>query len=138
MITFIVEGEPVGKARPRFTTKGTCYTPSKTVAYEQLVQIAFKKQLGNKEWNKNGAFAMSITASFKKAKTNKMSHPLKKPDLDNVIKAICDALNGVAYNDDCQICSIGITKYFSMYPQIEVSIKQVSDNECVSTHTEIW
>ena len=32
--------------------------------------------------------------------------PTKKPDGDNIIKAILDALNGVAYRDDSQICRI--------------------------------
>lgn len=32
--------------------------------------------------------------------------PTKKPDGDNIIKAILDALNGAAYRDDSQICRV--------------------------------
>jgi len=38
--------------------------------------------------------------------------PTKKPDVDNYIKSICDALNGVAYVDDSQIVEIRCRKYY--------------------------
>lgn len=39
---FIVEGEPQGKARPRFSRKtGTIYTPAKTAKYEKQIRKAF-------------------------------------------------------------------------------------------------
>jgi Holliday junction resolvase RusA-like endonuclease len=39
---FIVEGDPQGKARPRFSQKsGTVYTPAKTAKYEKLIRKTF-------------------------------------------------------------------------------------------------
>lgn len=37
----------------------------------------------------------------------------KKPDADNIIKIIADALNGVAYNDDKQIVMCSCGKYYT-------------------------
>ena len=43
-IEFTVDGEPVGKGRPRFTRSGHAYTPEKTADYEQLVKLSFRKK----------------------------------------------------------------------------------------------
>ena len=40
-------------------------------------------------------------------------YPTKKPDVDNIIKIIADALNGVAYNDDKQIVMCNCGKYYT-------------------------
>ena len=50
--------------------------------------------------------------------------PTKKPDLDNVAKIVCDALNGVAYKDDAQVVELRVHKRFSENPQIQVIVKQ--------------
>lgn len=44
--------------------------------------------------------------------------PTKKPDSDNIIKIILDALNDTAYFDDCEICSISFFKKYGEIPQI--------------------
>ena len=38
---------------------------------------------------------------------------IKRPDLDNLIKAVKDALSGVAWKDDCQVCSIIAEKAYT-------------------------
>lgn len=48
--------------------------------------------------------------------------PTKKPDIDNITKAILDALNKVAYKDDSAIVRFSIEKYYSDSPRVEVTI----------------
>lgn len=49
--------------------------------------------------------------------------PLKKPDLDNMMKIVCDALNGIAYKDDVQIVNAKICKRWSSeMPSVWVTI----------------
>ena len=36
--------------------------------------------------------------------------PLKKPDMDNIVKVIADALNSVAYQDDSQVVLVKAKK----------------------------
>ena len=55
--------------------------------------------------------------------------PTKKPDMDNVIKIIADALNNVAYHDDTQIVDCQVRKFYSENPRVEVTIKVVEGEE---------
>lgn len=34
--------------------------------------------------------------------------PTKKPDIDNIVKAVLDALNEVAYRDDTQVVELQV------------------------------
>lgn len=46
-------------------------------------------------------------------------------DMDNLLKAIWDSLNKVAYNDDKQIVDSSEAKYYSKKPRIEITIEEV-------------
>jgi Holliday junction resolvase RusA-like endonuclease len=50
---------------------------------------------------------------------------MAKPDGDNVLKIIADALNGIAYYDDTQVVSQSITKEYSLEPKVVVRIQEV-------------
>ena len=47
---------------------------------------------------------------------------IKKPDCDNLAKGVKDALEGIAYDNDSQVCHLIITKTYSITPSIEVEI----------------
>lgn len=51
--------------------------------------------------------------------------PTKKPDSDNMIKVILDALNGVCYHDDNQICKVNFVKIYAENPGVKVRIKEL-------------
>ena len=111
-IKFTVYGKPQGKARPRFTCQGWAYTPKQTADYEQQIRQAYISA-GGQLISDTAPIIVCITAYFKKAKTNKMDFPTLKPDTDNIAKAVCDALNGVAYHDDKQITSLTVDKVWA-------------------------
>ena len=138
-IYFIVLGEVVGKARPRFSRGGgyvKTYTPKKTSDYEAKIKAAYLDEVQyqpmrfcNKEPLEivvNAYFEIPKSAS-KKAKTRMLleEYPTKKPDSDNVLKAVADALNGVAYTDDSQIVTATVNKIWSETPKLEVTLRQV-------------
>ena len=50
--------------------------------------------------------------------------PQTKPDIDNVVKVVCDALNKVAYNDDTQVVKIVAEKYYGETPGLVVEIRE--------------
>ncbi len=52
--------------------------------------------------------------------------PTKKPDCDNTVKIICDALNELAYKDDSQIVTTQIAKYYAKVPRTFVKIMKVA------------
>ena len=51
--------------------------------------------------------------------------PTKKPDADNIAKAILDALNGLAYYDDAQVVHLEVQKRYSNEPRAEVFINDI-------------
>jgi len=138
--SFTVYGTPVGKGRPRFRNTGKfvqAYTPEKTAAYETLVKLAYQQEHGGAPLLA-GALHMRIEAYFpipkatSKKNIEKMLHGdilhTKKPDADNVIKAIADALNGVAYADDSAISSLTVMKKYSDTPRVEIMISELDCN----------
>jgi Holliday junction resolvase RusA-like endonuclease len=115
--SFTVEGKPQGKGRPRSTVRGGFarhYTPAKTVAYEKLT--AFRAREAYDGPIHLGPVKLGIEmvipwpASTSKAKRAVQSYAPVKPDIDNVVKAICDGLNGVIYKDDAQVIRCIATK----------------------------
>lgn len=120
---FIVEGNPKGKARPRFSHKsGTVYTPAKTARYERLIRKAFLAA-GGKAIPSDCYVGIIVDAYFQIPKSytkgkrlacqHNVNRPAKKPDIDNVLKAVMDALNGAAYVDDKQVVSVTCRKYYA-------------------------
>lgn len=51
--------------------------------------------------------------------------PQKKPDIDNVVKIIMDALNGAAYKDDKQVVSVFASKFYDDDPKVIVEVERV-------------
>lgn len=74
-------------------------------------------------------FGIPKSASKKKreAMINKQIRPSKKPDCDNIEKAILDALNGIAYVDDKQVIEATVRKWYSDVPRVIVMIEEISD-----------
>jgi Holliday junction resolvase RusA-like endonuclease len=134
-IKFTVPGEPKGKGRPKFSRQGKfvkTYTPETTVNYENWVKICFleakqSKLAGELKAEINCYFG--IPSSYSKMKKedayNGILRPTKKPDIDNIAKIILDSLNGLAYDDDKNIVSCQIDKWFDSNPRVEIYIYEV-------------
>ncbi len=132
MIKLTIPGEPVAKGRPRVTRYGT-YTPEKTKNYETLVKELYFMEHG--QTLLEGELSIDIKAYFRipKSASKKRKRlmasgdmrPVKRPDWDNVGKIVTDALNGVAYDDDSQIVSATVEKYYSEEPRTEIKIERI-------------
>lgn len=123
----------VGKGRPRVNTRThTTYTPEKTKAFEEKLKMYFIKKYKRPEVSEN-PFKIKILIEFKppKSTSKKMLQKLcdtpytKKPDLDNIIKAILDSLNGLAYKDDNQIVSINAEKKYGLADRIIIILEEI-------------
>lgn len=107
------------------------YTPTKTANYETLVKFTYQQAGGTLF---EGPVDMTIRAFYRipKSASKKRAadmadgriRPTTKPDADNVIKAIADALNGIAYKDDTQIVLVTAEKWYDNTPRVEVEIEE--------------
>lgn len=132
-IRFFVQGQPRGKGRPRHMKNGHVYTDQKTRDYENLIWTACKSAMKGVQPFEHAAqvtirAVMKVPASAsKRAKTAMlcgMAKPESKPDLDNIIKAVLDGCNGVAFRDDKQVVSIRASKEYGETPGVEVIIEE--------------
>jgi len=132
---FKIPGEPVGKGRPRATTingQARMYTPAKTASYEARVIDAFMRQgiqpiAGSVGISIAATFSMPMSWSLKKRQAMGGKHCCKKPDADNILKVVSDALNGVAYRDDAAIVSAHVTKRWGQDGRVLVILDAVDD-----------
>lgn len=53
--------------------------------------------------------------------------PTTKPDLDNLLKSVKDALNGVAYVDDSQIVTITAEKAYGEQPKTIIQVTALAE-----------
>lgn len=102
--------EVVGKQRPRATVRGghaSVYTPRKTRVFEELVRKAWREQVGGRWAKFKGPVTVAVEITRELAKSNPKFWAGRadtgKPDVDNTVKGILDALNGLAYSDDANI-----------------------------------
>lgn len=139
---FIVSGEPKGKGRPRATVFGKharVYTPQETAVYENHVAQCYLTCHHNK-FPFKGQVRVDVIAVFpypksaywpKNAKHNGelrnewvSAHYLKKPDADNVLKAILDGLSKAgAWKDDSQVYSVSLKKFYGEVPETQVYLE---------------
>lgn len=119
-----IPGTPVGKGRPKFSSRGgfvRAYTPKKTATYEELVQQHGNLAMQGAEpmqgpLSVDMVVCMPIPESWpkkrKQAAIAEVELPTTKPDIDNIVKGVFDALNGIAWQDDKQVVTLKVKKIY--------------------------
>lgn len=128
-MTFTVPSRPVPKARPRLGKFGNVYTPKRTSDYEKTVREAFMAGGGIRARKINAPVHIKMYFYMPTAVKNKdrpTAPSVSRPDIDNLIKAILDGLNGVAYADDSQVFRLEAVKLTSNNPRTIVGVSWVS------------
>ena len=132
-IKFEIIGIPVAKGRPRFSVASgfaLAYTPKKTRMYENNVLAQALQYLPGEPIDTaisvDLVFYMPIPTSMSKkqkilAETEQFPM-IKRPDLDNLIKASIDPLNGIFWTDDSRITEKIARKVYSKRPRTEYII----------------
>lgn len=136
-LAFTIPGDPRGKGRPRATTIGghaRMFTDSKTASYENLVKVAASTALaGRAPFDEPLAMIVTVrmvppaSDSGKKraAKLAGSILPTKLPDLDNVVKAVLDGCNKVAFRDDALVVRLVAEKAYAETPGVDVMINPI-------------
>lgn len=112
--TVTVNGTPVPAPRPRVTRRGT-YMPA---AY-----TAWRDEVG---WHAKSVIKEPLTGPV----TLLMQFRVQRGrvDLDNLVKGVLDALNGIAYHDDAQVVRLSAHKLAAPPSERGVTV-YVMDNE---------
>lgn len=109
----------VPKGRPRLGRNGV-YTPKKTASFEKefgwLVKVEMQQQ-ALRMVQPPRRLAIVFTFFLKNKR--------RRPDVDNLIKAASDALNGILFKDDSQIFKITGTKAYAPIDAITIQVAEV-------------
>lgn len=132
-LTIPIKPEP--KQRPSFSRKRKkAYTPKKTKDYEEKISDYFLSHVKVERFDKdvplvvNLIFGMPIPKSTSKKKAKVMLEGAikhtKTPDIDNLQKAVLDALNGLAWEDDSQIVKVTAEKEYAVNPYVHLYVHE--------------
>lgn len=140
-LSFTAHVSPCGKDRPRFSMGSgfpRVYTSEKTRRFETIFSdVAHGAMMRAGHMPTYDAVRLRIVAyfpvpqSYSKKKRGEciagLIKPMMKPDIDNVVKAALDAMNGVVYDDDKQVFELLVTKRYTEccegYIDVEVEIE---------------
>ena len=138
IVRFEVPGTPVGKGRPKVSTRGgkfaRMYTPEKTASYEGLIALSARQAMGGRPLidgpvDVSLMIRLAVPASWSKKKQAAALAgqvlPTKKPDADNVLKAVFDGMNGVVWVDDVQACGVVLRKRYAETPGVTVVVRKM-------------
>lgn len=139
-LTIEIPGPPIGQGRPIFSTvcgHVRAYDAEKSRNYKAFVKLIAAQEIEKQQWklyelpvklNIDAYFEVpkSKSKKFKAEALEGKQMPTKKPDIDNIVKAIQDALNNLAYKDDAYICDLHVTKHYSEVPRVEVEVSHLT------------
>jgi Holliday junction resolvase RusA-like endonuclease len=140
IIDLKIAGKSSTKQRPRFNTQtGRTYTPSSNIISENDVRAVWR-EAGEPRISDDVAIHAYIKVSVlrpnshfnTKGNLNKkgLHNPIprnKKPDLDNSIKTLFDALNSRAYKDDVQIAALVCERVWGKWPETRIILSPMHD-----------
>jgi len=126
--------KPVAFARPRFNSKTRAvFNPTAYDRYKRMLQaqilppdrppipdpceVTLIFGMGTPPKKPVWRFSAGIRGEFQNT---------TKPDLDNLVKSILDAMNGIVWVDDAQVFSLSARKIYSEEPSIRMSVSWFS------------
>ena len=137
-ITFTIYGKPIAKKRHRafYNPKKKyiqTYQDKSAVVEENLIRTEALKVRPEKLIE--GAVELFVCCYYmipkvtSKKKIDAMKRdqirPTKKPDLDNIVKAIKDACTKIIWRDDSQVVTIIARKFYADVPRTVVNIQEI-------------
>ena len=115
-LEFKYVGKVIGQPRPRFTKQGAVYEPKHAREYKAAIAAAYNEQCGGYKFADDAQLFVSISIERElprtmQRKTKEVVQPdISTPDVDNVAKAVLDALQGIAYDNDAQVVWLFVGK----------------------------
>lgn len=139
--TLRIEGRPVGKGRPRFG-QGRTWTPRETVLAEQEIRRAWEEAGAPRV---EGALKVLVLLRVTRPQSHftasgglsaagrRHAFPFRqKPDTDNALKLIFDALNSRAWADDVQIVDATVVREWADVPSTLIDVQELEPSEVLA------
>jgi Holliday junction resolvase RusA-like endonuclease len=130
-ISFSIPGDPVPQPRPRVSTVGgfgRAYVPASHAVHGYRRAIAALAKVAGCEPHPDPVNVV-IDFVFGRPKSHlcksgvRADAPaLPRCDIDNMAKAVLDSLNGVAWDDDCQVARLVVEKSYGTEGRTTVRI----------------
>ena len=110
----------VPQGRPRFY-RGIAYDPPKSRQFKKDLALIANSLVSSAF---SGEVKVKLDIYRQKSKFKKGVTSKKYGDIDNLAKAVLDALNGICWHDDSQISDLHITKNLADTPRIDIEITE--------------
>lgn len=128
-IKLVIYGNPRPQQRPRFVRRGKfvgTYDPPESQNWKESIRWQAVQQ---KVEILEGALILHVWFWLQRPKSlpKKVYWHIKKPDLDNLVKAVKDALEGICYKNDSQFVDETIYKRYATgtgKPRVEIEIRK--------------
>lgn len=142
-IKFIIPGEPKPKQSARFRIVGSgknafvqSYQPKAVVQNSKQISASVLSQLPKGYELMDGAIGVKVhfvfppLKSWSKKKLKELEDgaiifKTTKPDMDNCLKPLADAMEGVVFTNDSRISIIHGAKIFGLEPRIEIELREL-------------
>ena len=126
-ITITIPGRPKPLQRHRMTRGGHSYDPTANKFHKQAVQADALAAMRGKPASaipRQGPLAIEAVFTFLRPKSAPKSRtmPEVKPDIDNLVKLLLDALNGVVWRDDAQVVQLVARKVYGETEQTRLVV----------------
>jgi Holliday junction resolvase RusA-like endonuclease len=109
--TYRFDVDPMAWARARYDSRSRrFFTDTGTKAYK--LTLGYQARMQHATEPMSGPLKLILKFYLKPPQRTKLKHPAVRPDIDNYAKAVMDALNGIVWMDDSQVCVIEAVKIY--------------------------
>lgn len=139
VLKVVIPGEPCSQGRPRFARRGRfvmAYDPPKSRNWKATAQQHMRDEMDD-DAPLQGPLQVIVQALFtcplsdhRKSMSRHRRWHAKRPDAENVAKAVLDAGTGVIWRDDSQIARLVVAKHIAAQdeaPGVIVSVATLED-----------
>ena len=102
------------------------YTPGKTATWEESIRAQALKHKPDTPFDCPLRLKLIFQLPRPKSRSKKELYPDRRPDLDNYIKSLKDALNGIIWTDDARIVEINARKEYGELIGVWVEIEVIN------------